>query len=377
MSKLTSQERVNRMIRGEDHDRVPRCDGYWPETLARWRKEGADVDHARALELLGNDFAGLCWADAMCFPEHGERVVKDEGETIQVVDPWGQTVRKWKDPERFGTPEHLGFDCQEPEDWYDKYKPALLANTPQLDPDVAKANYAEAQKKGMWTHLTGLETFECLRRLVGDETMLMAMVEEPEWVVDMSRTFTDAILGDWQNVLDQTGIKPDGVWIYGDMAFNHGPLCSPDMYKELVWPDHRRMAAWAHERGMPVIFHTDGDVRSLIPLYIEAGFNMIQPMEAKANMDVRDLAPKFGDRFGFFGNIDMHRLSANDPEVTEDEVVSKLRAGMSCRRYTYHSDHSVPPGVSWSTYRQIIDLLDRHGLYEQAQSPSRFSNRKR
>ena len=84
---------------------------------------------------------------------------------------------------------------------------------------------------------------------------------------------------------------------------------------------------------MPFVYHTDGDVRPLLDCFDEAGFDCIQPMEAKAKMDVRELR-------------------------------TKLAAGMECRAYAYHSDHSVPPQVSWATDPFIIELLDKHGNYE-------------
>ena len=114
---------------------------------------------------------------------------------------------------------------------------------------------------------------------------------------------------------------------------------------------------------MKIIFHTDGDVNSVVPMYVEAGYDCLQPLECKASMDIRNLVPKYGDKLSFFGNIDIMVLATNDPALVEKEVLSKLKAGMSRKGYIYHSDHSVPPGVSWQTYQQVIRLLDQHGNY--------------
>ena len=80
-------------------------------------------------------------------------------------------------------------------------------------------------------------------------------------------------------------------------------------------------------------------------------------------MDVRELCPRFGDRLAFFGNIDVMVLLTNDLEAIEEEIRSKLTACKDCRGYAYHSDHSVPPQVSWETYRELIRLVDRYGRY--------------
>jgi uroporphyrinogen decarboxylase len=86
-------------------------------------------------------------------------------------------------------------------------------------------------------------------------------------------------------------------------------------------------------------------------------------MESKASMDVRRLAPKYGDRLSFFGNIDVMKMMTNDRATIEEEVRTKLAAGMLKKGYIYHSDHSVPPQVSWDTYQFIISLLDKYGNY--------------
>jgi len=136
------------------------------------------------------------------------------------------------------------------------------------------------------------------------------------------------------------------------------------MYEELFWPDHKRLADWAHNHGVPFIYHTDGDVNGVLDLYLKAGFDCLQPLEVKANMDVRTLGPKIGDRMALFGNIDVMAMSTNDKDVIEQEVKSKLQAAMQTQGYAYHSDHSVPPAVSWETYQFIIELVDRYGNYD-------------
>jgi uroporphyrinogen decarboxylase len=178
----------------------------------------------------------------------------------------------------------------------------------------------------------------------------------------MSRTYTDLLLQGWEYVLAQS-VTAHGLWVNGDVAYSRGPLFSPQVYRELYWPQHCRMRDWAHQRGMKFIYHTDGDVRLFLPMFIEAGFDCLQPLEAKANMDLRVLAPMYGNQISFFGNIDMMVALTNDRAAVESEVRSKLAAGMAGRNYAFHSDHSVPPQVSWATYQWIIELVDRYGWY--------------
>lgn len=345
-----------------DHDRVPRHESFWPETITRWQAEGLDGDADDVLRLLGSDFASLCWLWPQAFPG-SHRVLSEDEETRVVRESNGRIARYWK--HRSGTPEHLGFECDSRQTWHGTFKPALLKHWHQLDVDAAVARCEQARRDGKWSHLTGVETFEETRQMLGDEVTLMAMIEDPEWIIDVSRTFTDVLLQNFQLVLDR-GARPDGLWIYGDMAFKTATMCSPAMYRQLVWPDHRRLADFAHRNGMKCIYHTDGNVNGVMDLYVEAGFDCLQPLEAKAGMDVRDLVPRYGDRLSFFGNMDVMVMATNDPVAIEHEIAAKLAVARRHSGYLYHSDHSVPPSVSWQTYQRIIAWVDQYGRYDAA-----------
>ena len=363
---MTSRERVNRLFERRDHDRVPRDDSYWKETIARWNAEGFTGDFEGARQYIDADFEPICGTLPKLYPGD-ETVVREDEETKVIRDQWGGLMRYWKN--HSGTPQHLGWECDSRETWEKRIKPRMLSRSSEENlyggrklaelPGI----YASGRRAGRWMCVGGMESFELLRRIIGDEMMLVAMAEDPDWIRDMSDTLTDILLRD-HDVVMATGIESDGFWIYGDMAFNHGPLCSPRMYRELIWPNHKRIADWAHQHGMKVIYHSDGDVNSVLDLYVAAGFDMLQPLEAKANMDVRKLAPAYGNRLALFGNIDMAVAGTNDREKIEHEVRSKLAAGMTAKAYAYHSDHSVPPTVSWETYQFILELLDKYGRYD-------------
>lgn len=357
--QMTSRERVKRMFERRDHDRIPRYDSYWDETIIRWQAEGLAGGFDEALELLGADFKsiGVIWPS----PFPGRRIViQADAETEVIQDHWGATGRFWK--YKSGTPEHIAFDCDSREKWEAVYKPAFLQSDLQADLTALKAQYAAGRRADRWCLWHAAESFEVTRKIVGDEVVLMAMVTDPEWVQDMSRTYTDCLLREFDAAYE-SGLHVDGVFMWGDMAYNHNTFCSPRMYRELIWPDHKRLADWAHARGLKFIFHTDGNVNGVLELYIEAGFDLLQPLEAKARMDIRQLCPQYGHRIAFQGNINVMVMMSNDLDRIEPEIRDKFAAGMATRGYSYHSDHSIPPQVSLETYRRIIDLIERYGNY--------------
>ncbi|HEY8668528.1 MAG TPA: uroporphyrinogen decarboxylase family protein [Tepidisphaeraceae bacterium] len=357
--KLTHRQRVGRMFQRQDHDRTPRHESFWDETIVRWEKEGLCGGRQTIFRMLETDFRWVGWCWPTPFAKQN-KLLSEDAETRTFINDWGATVRQHKTRE--STPEHVGFECESPEIWRSKYKPALLDPRIQVDIPAAKRAQKAADDDQGFRIFACPEAFEMMRMLIGDEIMLIGMASDPEWIADIARTLTTFIIHNLTALTD-AGVAGDGMYVGGDMAYNHGTFCSPSMYRELVWPQHKRLADWCHQHGMKFVYHSDGDVRSVIPLYLEAGFDCLNPLEAKAGMDLRDLVPRYGRRLSFWGNMNMQIAGTNDLDRIDQELRTKFAAGMSSKGYVFHSDHSVPSTVSWQTYQFIIDRVGRYGNY--------------
>jgi uroporphyrinogen decarboxylase len=135
------------------------------------------------------------------------------------------------------------------------------------------------------------------------------------------------------------------------------------MYEEFFFPHDRRVCDFFKARGMPVILHSCGNVKSLIPRLIDAGYTCLQPLEVKAGMDLIELKKEYGQALAFMGGIDVRKMSDPDPRVIEHEIATKVPAAMQGGGYVYHSDHSVPDAVSLAQYRRVLELVHRYGTY--------------
>ncbi len=130
------------------------------------------------------------------------------------------------------------------------------------------------------------------------------------------------------------------------------------MLDELIFPYYRELVDFYHSHGVPVILHSCGGVTEAVPQLVDIGFDCLQPMEAKAGVDVVELAQRFGDKIAFMGNIDVTVLNTNDRDLVKEEVKGKLNALYKMGAdYVFHSDHSVPPDVDFDTYRYAVDLF--------------------
>jgi len=180
-------------------------------------------------------------------------------------------------------------------------------------------------------------------------------------MTDIFATYTELIIAIFETLQGQ-GIAFDGAWLNGDLCYGKGMLFSPGVYRALLLPYHKKLCAYFSARQLPVITHCCGDVRRLIPLYIEAGFKALHPLEARAGNDVRELKALYGNQLVFIGNISTDVLSESKDAI-KNEIETKLLVAKRGGGYIFHSDHSIPPTVSLENYRYALELAEKFGQY--------------
>jgi uroporphyrinogen decarboxylase len=215
------------------------------------------------------------------------------------------------------------------------------------------------QERFILLHVYG--PWEATWRKHGFEESLVTLALEPDFIAAMCEAHTDLVIGTLDRARE-VGIAPDGLFLVEDLGMNTGLMFSPRAYERVVFPAHQRLGEYLHRHGIAYFIHTDGDIRALIPRLIQAGVQVLQPMEAKSHLDVRELKREYGRDLAFFGNIDVRKMTASRAEL-EEEVRTKLDIAMRGGGYIYHSDHSVPPTVSFDTYRFLMELLNIYGCY--------------
>jgi uroporphyrinogen decarboxylase len=196
--------------------------------------------------------------------------------------------------------------------------------------------------------------------MVGTERLLMAMVEQPEWVVDMFNHQLDMSIALFDLVWE-AGYKFDGVKWWDDMGYKLNQFFSLAMYRELLKPVHQRAIEWAHAKGVKALLHSCGDIRPFVPELVGMGLDGLNPLEVKAGMDPVQIKQTFGDRLLLHGGInavlwdDFEQFAAEMRRVVPE---LKRKGG-----YIFASDHSVPNSVSLETFRRTVDLAKQLGKY--------------
>jgi len=100
---------------------------------------------------------------------------------------------------------------------------------------------------------------------------------------------------------------------------------------------------------------SDGNTEVLIPLMIEAGVNLIWPLEAAANMDPVKIRKEYGKDLAFSGGIDKREL-AKDRKAIDAELKKKIVPLLETGGYIPTVDHTIPPEISLENFKYYLDL---------------------
>lgn len=355
MSKLTTYERIKRMYEHKDADRVPIFDSPWLSTLKRWNREGMPegVDYRDYFDI--DKIATIRVDNSFRYPY---KVIEETDEYIIYTSPWGVTQKQWKNIE--STPEFLDFTVVDKDSWL-KMKEKMTPDDDRIDWKYLEANYKKWREEGQWIEGLLWFGFDVTHSwVVGTERILIALLEDPEWCMDMFNHFLDVNIQLLEKVWD-AGYEFDSVMWYDDMAYKHNQFFSLQTYRDVLKPVHKKAVEWAHSKGIKARLHSDGDINPFIPDLLEIGIDALNPLEVKAGMDPVELKQKYGDRLVLHGGIDA--LLWDDIDAMEKEIRRILPILKENGGYIFSTDHSIPSSVSLEGFRYIVELVKDIGRY--------------
>lgn len=111
----------------------------------------------------------------------------------------------------------------------------------------------------------------------------------------------------------------DAVFLTDDWGTQSAMMISPGKWRTLFFPRYRRLCDAAHASGLDVVFHSCGHVSEIIGDLIDAGVDVIDPLQPEA-MDLNQVAREFGGKVAFAGGLSDQMLASYSPAQVRDEV---------------------------------------------------------
>ena len=152
-----------------------------------------------------------------------------------------------------------------------------------------------------------------------------------------------------------------------DFGTQNGPFISRKAYRELYMPFHKAVNDWVHTHTTWKTFtHTCGSVVALIPDFIEAGFDVLNPVQCSAaGMDPATLKERFGQQLTFWGGgVDTQKtLPFGTPSQVRDEVRARIQALGPGGGFVFNTIHNVQPRVPAENLLALYDAVREFGAY--------------
>jgi len=367
---MTERERMIETLTFGTPDRVPFAPGGAREsTLAAWHAQGLPEgrDWRAALrEKIGlapeppaeRVRPGVSFRMIPTFEEKvlehsgGHYIVQDwMGNVTEISDAYDYTyIRAAKD---FVTRKWHKFPVESRED-FEAMKKRYDPDAPGRFPGDFRERCRHLRERDRVVHVAFAGPFWQMREWCGFEPLCMLFIEDPGFIEEMVAFWTEFVSRTLAPVLD-AGVV-DRIGINEDMAYKEKSMISPAMTRRFLQPAWRRWAGEARGAGVPLIdMDSDGKVDELIPIWIESGINVCDPLEVAAGNDINAYRARFGQKMAYRGGVDK-RAMAKGGRVVEAEL-ARIAPVVCSGGYIPGCDHGVPPDISWPDFIHYARLL--------------------
>ncbi len=189
------------------------------------------------------------------------------------------------------------------------------------------------------------EEFATYKDLRGVARGYVDLIEKPEMVHYCMNKLTDLAYERCYRIYEQIPGKVLWTWVAEDFGTQESLLMSLEHIREFCLPHMKRMIDLVHEAGAYVFHHSDGAVRDNVPQMIEAGIDVLDPVQWRCKgMEREGLKRDFGDRIAFHGAMDnQYTLAFGSVEEVRQEVQDNIRILGKGGGYMLGPCHNIQP----------------------------------
>ena len=360
--RMNARERFHATFEYGQPDQVyrrPNTPNY--HTLLRWRKEGlpAEQHYNTMFGFDRMEFIPLNPPysedlDAV-WPRPATRIVEKTPEWQIVENDLGGKYRTWID-RKIGMNQWMAFPVRDRQSW-EHFKKWLIPDQPSRYPEYWDDLIRSYRGRDYPLGITGGSYYGWIRDWVGMENLSVWYYDCPDLVHEMVEYVTDFVIRWTQRALTDVP-DIDFVMIWEDMCMKTAPLISPQIFRDFHFEPMKRAIKVFKDAGVSIIsLDSDGHCDELIPLWLDAGVDLLFPVEVAAGSDPVRYRRQFGKKLRMSGGIDKRALRDGMPRKgIEDEVYSKAEL-IKEGGYSPSIDHSIPPDVSLATFKFYMQLI--------------------
>lgn len=351
----------------EPADRRPNHElGVWAQTALRWQQEAPEAvkdfqwNWFHGEDALGLDRREYIPVNFGFIPPFEPQMIEETPEYEIYRDSLGIVRKALKEGAvggaRMCMDQYLAFPVSKPED-FAEVKKRLVAAIPERYPADLDARIEDWKRRScpliLGENCAANGFYWRAREFMGTEALSYAWYDYPDLMHEMMEFFCDFIIETSRPVLEK--IQIDYFTLNEDMCMKNGPLLSPETFRKFIFPHLRRMIEFFKAHGTRYFaVDTDGDPTPLIPLLLDAGVDVLWPIERAAGVSPLEWRRRFGKTLRLWGGVDKRVLTQSREAIRAHlrEWIPLIEEG----GFIPTIDHTVPPDVPWENFRYYMEM---------------------
>jgi len=197
------------------------------------------------------------------------------------------------------------------------------------------------------------------------EEWYISTITRQKYIYEVFEKQCEIALKNLEKIHRRVQDKVDVVYICGaDFGAQNGLLISVDVFRKLFKPFYKKINNWIHEHTKWKTFkHSCGSIEPLIPEFIDAGFDILNPVQTSAaNMDPVSLKKKYGSQITFWGGgVDTQKtLPFGSPRDVEKEVEERIKIFGEGGGFVFTTVHNIQANVPIENVIAMFETLKRY-----------------
>ena len=357
-SRMTSRERFNNQMHYRPVDRCFNMEfGYWDENFTEWDifvDNGVRTNDEADLFFSFDRFSGIGmprWMNPI-FPG----TLVSETETTKILMNGDGLLAEVPRDGHDTIPHYIKASIVTLEDWKQAKAERFRRDDPARRVDVAALRRTHHSDRDYPLGVDCGSMIGRIRDVLTLEGLAYAVYDYPDMVEDMVETSCVLV----EDYLDQVlpAIDFDFASGWEDIAFKNGPIVSVEFFRRVILPRYKRIGKKIHAAGIDLWYtDCDGDVRPLLPIFLEGGINCLFPFEVNSCTRPNVLLDEYGKDLRIMGGVDKMELAKGPAAIKSylESLVPVVERG----GYIPFCDHRCPPDVKPEDYLYYLDLKEK------------------
>lgn len=197
--------------------------------------------------------------------------------------------------------------------------------------------------------------------------MACDMYTDPELVIEQQERSLEKSLKNAEKIIRSLGEYIQGVTLTGDLGGQTAPLLRPTMYEQFCYPYLKKLCDFIHANSdLKIFLHSCGAVEPLIPYLIDAGIDVLNPVQiSAAGMNPTHLKKTYGKRIAFWGGgcDTQAMLDKGSPKEIASHVKELMSIFKEDSGYVFAQVHNIMGNVKPENIVAMMDAAYENSFY--------------